>query len=83
MGAFYNPQKEPARSGVRDPDMSSLRDGHVYQPSMEPDLGTGHVRCWGLTRVKARSDMFGSGTGYVRKTLLESGSWLDNFGKMT
>jgi hypothetical protein len=54
--------------------MIGLGAGHVRQPSLEPNLGTRHVRCRGLTRVKAEEpDMFGPGTGYVRGLPLEYG----------
>jgi hypothetical protein len=45
--------------------------GHVQNPSLEPGLSTGHVRCLALTRVRAEEpDMSGTGTGYVQKVLL-------------
>jgi hypothetical protein len=44
---------------------------HDQNLSLEPSLGTGHVQCLGLTRVKAEEpDMFGIRTGYVQKILL-------------
>jgi hypothetical protein len=53
--AFYSPRKESTRWGVRDPNMSGLRAGHVWQPFLKPDLGTEHVWCRGLTWVKPES----------------------------
>jgi hypothetical protein len=74
MGAFYSPQKESARSGVRDPNMSRLEAGHIHQSSLEPGLGTRHVRCRGLTRVKAEEpDMSDPRIEYVREQPLEPG----------
>jgi hypothetical protein len=32
--------------------MSGLEVEHVWQMSLEPGLGTKHVRCWDLTWVK-------------------------------
>jgi hypothetical protein len=70
-GAFYSPQKESTRWGVRDPDMSELEARHVWQPSLESALGTGHVQCLPLTRVKAEEPgMSGTKTKYVQKVLL-------------
>jgi hypothetical protein len=64
--SFYSPQKESFHWGVRGSDMSGLGAGHVRKGLLESGLGTGHVRCLGLTRVNSgRSDMSGSGTGYV------------------
>jgi hypothetical protein len=40
-GASYSPPRESIRWGVRDPDMSRLEAGHVWQPSLESGLGTG------------------------------------------
>jgi hypothetical protein len=54
--------------------MSDQRTGYVRKMLLEPNLGTGHVRCRDLTRVKIRRpDMFDPGAGYVRETLLEPG----------
>jgi hypothetical protein len=54
--------------------MFGLEVGYVRQTSLEPGLGTGHVQCRDLTRVKAEgSDMSSVGTGYVRETPLEPG----------
>jgi hypothetical protein len=40
---------------------------NVRNPSLQPGLGTGHVRCLALTRVRAEEpDMSGTRTGYVR-----------------
>jgi hypothetical protein len=64
--SFYRPQKESICWGVRDPDMSSKETGYVREMLLEPSLGTEHVWCRDLTRVKAeRPNMSGPGTGYV------------------
>jgi hypothetical protein len=48
--------------------MSGLGVGHVRKGLLESDLGTGHVRCLGLTWVNSkRLDMSGPRTGYVQK----------------
>jgi hypothetical protein len=67
-GSFYSPHKECFHRGVRDPVMSGLGVGHVRKGLLESDLGTGHVRCLGLTWVNSkRLDMSGPRTGYVQK----------------
>jgi hypothetical protein len=55
--------------------MYRLGVGHVWQPSLEPSLDTGHVPCLALTRVLAEeSDMSGLGARHVWESLLEPGS---------
>jgi hypothetical protein len=50
--------------------MSGLGVGHARKGLLESDLGTGHVRCLGLTQVNSRRpDISGPGTGYVQKRL--------------
>jgi hypothetical protein len=52
--------------------MSGQGTRYVWERLLEPGLGTGHVRCWDLTRVKTgRSDMSDLGTEYVQEMLLE------------
>jgi hypothetical protein len=54
--------------------MSGQGTGYVRERLLEPGIGTGHVRCQDLTRVKTRRlDMSGLGTLYVQETLLELG----------
>jgi hypothetical protein len=41
--------------------------GHMWNPSLEPSLDVGHVRCLALTRVRAEEpNMSSTGTGYVQ-----------------
>jgi hypothetical protein len=48
----FMPHRKSVHWGVRDPDMYELGARHVWQRSLEPGPGTGHVRCRDLTRIK-------------------------------
>jgi hypothetical protein len=65
---FYTPERESTRWGVRYPDKSDKEPRHIWKTLLEPDLGTGHVRCTDLAREKAvRLDMSCLGAEYVRR----------------
>jgi hypothetical protein len=64
--SFYSPQKETSHWGVIDPDMSGQGTEYVLERLLEPGLGTRHVRCRDLTRVKTRrSDISSPVTRYI------------------
>jgi hypothetical protein len=64
--SFYSPQKESAHWDIKDPDMSVQETGYVREMLLEPGFGTGQVRCWDLTQVKAeRLDMSSLGTEFA------------------
>jgi hypothetical protein len=70
-GAFIAPRRN-LPVGVSEKRICPVSgDGHVWNPSLERGLSIGHVRCLGLTRVRAEElDMSGTGTRYVQKCLL-------------
>jgi hypothetical protein len=72
VGVFYSPQGNLPIGGVRDINMSGLGARNVSQHSQESGLDTGHVRCLGLTRVKAdRPDISRLGAGHVQFHFVE------------
>jgi hypothetical protein len=70
-GDFYSPRRNLPVEVSETQTCLVSKARYVRQPSLEPGLGTGHVRCLALTRVRAEEpDMSGTGTGYVQKVLL-------------
>jgi hypothetical protein len=71
---FYNPHRESARWGVKDPDMSIKEPKHIRKRLLESSLGIGKSGApWLSTGKTAWPEMSGPWAGYAQKMSLEFG----------